>query len=63
MRPIVIGPDDEGKLIRGPIAECDIVQLSANSANNSVPEAAVSATSIVRLSSTSLVAMVRSAGE
>ena len=63
IRPTVIGPDDEGKLIRGPMAECDIEQLSANSANNSVPETAVSATSIVRLSSTSLVAMVRSTGE
>ena len=63
MSPTVSGPDDEGKLIRGPTAVCDIEQLSANSENNSVLEAVVPATSIVRLSSTSLVAMVRSTGE
>ena len=63
IRPTVIGPDEEGRLIRGPRAVCDIEQLSANSENNSVLVMAEAATSSVRLSSTSLVATVRSVGE
>ena len=61
--PTVSGPDGEGKLIMGPMAVCTIGQLSTNSENISMLETAVSATSIVRLSSTSWMSVVRSAGE
>ena len=62
MRPIVIGPEDEGRLIKEPFAVCDIERLPASSENNSVLDMAESVTSIVRVSSTSLVATVRSVG-
>ena len=62
IRPTVIGPDEEGRLIKEPRAVCDIERPPASSENNSVLEMAESVTSIVRVSSTSLVATVRSVG-
>jgi len=62
MRPMVSGPDDEGRLIKEPLAVCDIERDAASSVNSSELGMAESVTSIVRVSSTSLVATVRRVG-